>query len=136
MTDIEKRPDAATIEVAREPDTAIRAVARQMHLSWEALVALVDAAKEQNIHEAVGFPSRTAYLADALDGQWKVERDKRGEAVRRRRQKDHPRDGSRRGAPRLDPPRHRIATRLVRNREECARNGSPLRDRRNCTHRG
>ena len=51
----------------------------------EALYALVEEAKAQNIHEALGFPSWTAYVADALDGQWKVERDKRGEVVRPRR---------------------------------------------------
>ena len=77
VTDIEH-----VARLARELDTAIRAVARQMHLAWEALVALVEAAKAQNIHEALGFPSWTAYIADALDGQWRVERDKRGEVVK------------------------------------------------------
>ena len=67
---------------ARELDSAIRAVARQMHLAWEALVALVETAKAQNIHETLGFASWTAYVADALDGQWQLERDKRGEVVR------------------------------------------------------
>jgi hypothetical protein len=67
---------------ARELDGAIRAVARQVHLAREALVALVEAAKAQHIHEALGFPSWTAYIADALDGQWRVERDKRGEVVK------------------------------------------------------
>ena len=80
-TDIQKFDDDA-IKSARELDTAIRAVARQMHLAWEALVALVEAAKAQNIHEALGFPSWTAYIAEALDGQWRVERDRRGEVVK------------------------------------------------------
>ena len=30
----------------------------------------------------LGYPSWTAYLADALDGQWKLDRDNLGEAIR------------------------------------------------------
>ncbi|MDT5225451.1 MAG: hypothetical protein QOG19_2858 [Mycobacterium sp.] len=69
------------VEFARQLDTDIRALARQAHLALEALYALVEAAQANEIHRALGFPSWTAYTADALDGQWKVERDKRGEAI-------------------------------------------------------
>ena len=67
---------------ARDLDNAIRVVARQIHIAWAALVALVNEAKAGEIHKALGFPSWTAYVADALDGQWKLERDKRGEVVK------------------------------------------------------
>jgi transposase len=78
VTDIERHDE----ESARDLDTAIRVVARQMHIAWEALVALVDEAKAGEIHKLLGFPSWTGYIADALDGQWKVERDKRGEVIK------------------------------------------------------
>jgi hypothetical protein len=45
-------------------------------------MVLVAEAQANNIHTHLGFPSWTAYLADALDGQWRIERDKRGEVVR------------------------------------------------------
>lgn len=80
MSEIEKRADSE--EYARDLDSQIRAIAYQIHVAWEALDALVKEAKTANVHEALGFPSWTAYLADALDGQWKLERDKRGEAIR------------------------------------------------------
>jgi hypothetical protein len=67
---------------ARQLDTEIRALARQAHIVIEALYALVNEAKANNIHVALGFPSWTAYIADALDGQWKIEADKRGEVIR------------------------------------------------------
>jgi hypothetical protein len=70
------------IERARELDSQIRTLARHAHVVIEALYALVDEAKAANIHDTLGFPSWTAYIADALDGRWKVERDKRGEVVR------------------------------------------------------
>jgi transposase len=82
MSDIEKRTDAHVIEVARELDSQIRQLAQHAHVVLEALAALVKEARASSIHEALGFPSWTAYIADALDGQWKLERDKRGEIVR------------------------------------------------------
>ena len=69
MTDIEHVENVQ--QLAWDLDTAIRAVARQMHIAWEALVALVNEAKATNIHLTLGFPGWTAYIADALDGQWK-----------------------------------------------------------------
>jgi hypothetical protein len=80
MSDLQPHDDV--LELARQLDTSIRALAWQAHLVFEALYGLVEAAKSNNIHEVLGFPSWTAYLADALDGQWKVERDKRGEIIR------------------------------------------------------
>jgi transposase len=78
-----RRHDAPYDEsAARDLDSAIRVVARQIHIAWEALVALVNEAKAGEIHKALGFPSWTAYIADALDGQWRIERDKRGEVVK------------------------------------------------------
>jgi hypothetical protein len=67
---------------AQQLDTAIRQLAKQAHIVIEALAILVEQAKAANIHETLGYPSWTAYIADALDGQWKLERDKRGEVVR------------------------------------------------------
>lgn len=67
---------------AHDLDTAIRAIARQVHIALDALYTLVEQARATNIHEALGFPSWTAYIADALDGQWKLKRDKRAEVVR------------------------------------------------------
>jgi hypothetical protein len=81
-TEIEKRPDTEVIEFARELDSQIRQLAHHAHIVIEALCALVEEAKANNIHEHLGFPSWTAYIADALDGQWKVERDKRGQVIR------------------------------------------------------
>jgi hypothetical protein len=80
VTDIE--PVENVQQLARDLDIAIRAVARQMHIAWEALVALVNEAKATDIHVTLGFPSWTAYIADALDGQWRIERDKRREVVK------------------------------------------------------
>jgi hypothetical protein len=74
--------EPATQADAQQLDTAIRQLAKQAHIVIEALTILVEQAKASNIHEQLGFPSWTAYLADALDGQWKLERDKRGEVVR------------------------------------------------------
>jgi hypothetical protein len=70
------------VVAAQQLDTDIRNLARQAHIVLDALVALVAEAKASNIHETLGFPSWTAYLADALDGQWQLERDKRGEIVK------------------------------------------------------
>jgi hypothetical protein len=67
---------------AQELDTQIRAIAKQAHIVLEALYALVEEARAGQIHLALGYPSWTAYIADALDGQWKLERDKRGEVMR------------------------------------------------------
>jgi hypothetical protein len=80
MTDnrIERYDETA----ARQLDADIRGLAGQAHIVIEALYALVDEAKAAEIHVALGFPSWPAYIADALDGQWKLERDKRGEVVR------------------------------------------------------
>ena len=69
-------------ELARDIDTAIRRLAKHAHIVIESLTMLVSEAKAGEIHKVLGFKSWTAYLADALDGQWHIERDKRGEAVR------------------------------------------------------
>jgi len=66
---------------ARQLDNDIRALARHVHIALEALMVLVAEAQANDIHTHLGFPSWTAYLADALDGQWRIERDKRGEIV-------------------------------------------------------
>jgi Helix-turn-helix domain len=66
---------------AQQLDTAIRQLAKQAHIVIEALAILVEQAKATNIHQTLGYPSWTAYIADALDGQWKLERDKRGKVI-------------------------------------------------------
>ena len=82
--DIEKRPDSHVIEVARELDSQIRQLAHHAHVVLDALRVLVEEAQATKIHEVLGYPSWTAYLADALDGQWNslLDRDKRIEAIR------------------------------------------------------
>jgi hypothetical protein len=76
-------PDADVLAMAHELDSQIRQLARHAHVVLDALRALVDEAKATNIHDALGYPSWTAYLADALDGQWKslADHDKRAEAM-------------------------------------------------------
>ncbi|OBB76804.1 hypothetical protein [Mycobacterium sp. 852014-52144_SCH5372336] len=80
MSEIEQRSDSE--EYARELDSQIRTLAHHAHVVIEALAALVEQAKADSIHTTLGYASWTAYIADALDGQWKLERDKRGEVVR------------------------------------------------------
>lgn len=62
---------SAEIEIqrAQELDSQLRALAHHAHVVIEAITALVEEAKAANIHVALGFPSWTAYPADALDGQ-------------------------------------------------------------------
>jgi hypothetical protein len=76
------RIEAFDESAARQLDNDIRVLARHVHIALEALMVLVAEAQANNIHTHLGFPSWTAYLADALDGQWRIERDKRGEVVR------------------------------------------------------
>ena len=78
MTEIEPRPEPAVIEFAYELDSQIRQLAQHAHVVLEALYALVNEAQATNILVELGFPSWTAYLADALDGQWNslLDRDK------------------------------------------------------------
>ncbi len=45
------------------------------------LAELVEAAKNSQVHLALGFPSWTAYLADALGGQMELSSDSRREVV-------------------------------------------------------
>jgi transposase len=78
----DNRIEAFDESAARQLDNDIRALARHVHIALEALMVLVAEAQANNIHTLLGFPSWTAYLADALDGQWRIERDKRGEVVR------------------------------------------------------
>ena len=82
IIDAEVVMTAEALTLARELDAEIRALARQAHIVLEALIALVNEAQASGIHVALGFPSWTAYLADALDGQWAVEKERRGEVVR------------------------------------------------------
>lgn len=77
-----QKPDDQAVEQARELDSQIRQLAHHAHVVIEALYALVAQAKATNIHVTLGFPSWPAYVADALDGQWKITKDKRGEVVR------------------------------------------------------
>lgn len=78
----DNRIEAFDESAARQLDNDIRALARHVHIALEALMVLVADAKANDIHTHLGFPSWTAYLADALDGQWRIERDKRGEVIR------------------------------------------------------
>jgi hypothetical protein len=78
MTTVAKFDESA----ARDLDEQIRALAKHAHVVIEALHALVAQAQANDIHLTLGYPSWTAYLADALDGQWKIEKDKRGEVVK------------------------------------------------------
>ena len=70
------------LERAHELTGQIRELARHAHVVLEALYLLVEEARSTRVHETLGYPSWTAYLADNLDGQWKLEPDKRGEAMR------------------------------------------------------
>ena len=78
MTDIERLDESD----AHDLDAAIRGLAAQVHVALEALYVLVEQAKATNLHVTLGFPSWTAYIADALDGQWRLTGDKRAEVVR------------------------------------------------------
>lgn len=88
---------------ARKLDGRIRRMGETFLRNWETLAGLVEEAKARRIHEALGFPSWPAYLADALGGQISVEGEtpSRDGAV--------PRRGSPRGtrlrviAPQLQP---------------------------------
>lgn len=62
-------------------DGRIRRMAGTIRESWNTLVALVDMAKAGDIHVALGFPSWTAYLADALGGQLDLGTDTRRAVV-------------------------------------------------------
>jgi Homeodomain-like domain len=73
---------AAVEEYARELDSQIRQLAHHLHIAWEALQTLVLEARAANIHETLGYRSWTSYIVDALNGQWRVEKDKRGEVIR------------------------------------------------------
>jgi hypothetical protein len=56
-------------EAAEALDGRIRRMAHTIHGNIEAIARLVEEAKDRRIHLALGFPSWTAYLADALGGQ-------------------------------------------------------------------
>ena len=78
---IEKHSDHDA--VARELDSQIRQLAAHAHVVLDALRVLIEEARTSEIHTTLGFPSWTAYIADALDGQWSsmLDRDKRGAAI-------------------------------------------------------
>ncbi|ORA68295.1 hypothetical protein BST23_04230 [Mycolicibacterium elephantis] len=66
---------------AKKLDERIRRMAGVVHGHLEKLKQLVAEAKRGRIHQALGYPSWTAYLADALQGDFHLDRTHRRELV-------------------------------------------------------
>lgn len=66
---------------AKRLDQRIRLVAGSIGDSLAKLHALVEEAKRGEVHKALGFPSWTAYLADALTIRVQIDREQRRELV-------------------------------------------------------
>lgn len=66
---------------AKSLDTKIRLLSNTVRDNLHKIAALVEEAKRGQIHVALGFNSWTAYLADALGGQLKLDTDARRAVV-------------------------------------------------------
>lgn len=73
--------DSAESSAAKRLDHRIRLLAGSIGDSLAKLHMLVEEAKQGEIHKALGFPSWTAYLADALTIQVQLGREQRRELV-------------------------------------------------------
>lgn len=86
MTEIEHNAAELIVPLdelaAHKLDSRIRRMAETVHRNLNTLAALVAEAKAGQIHQALGYPCWTVYLADALAGQWSVDREDRRELVK------------------------------------------------------
>lgn len=75
--------DAEIVDTAdaHRLDKRIRLLVATIDNNLAKLHGLVEEAKHGEIHKALGFPSWTAYLADAFQVQIRIDRDKRRELV-------------------------------------------------------
>ncbi|WP_078309267.1 MULTISPECIES: helix-turn-helix domain-containing protein [unclassified Mycobacterium] len=74
-------PDSLDRTSAEQLDHQLRAAAAAARESLELVAALVAEAKAGRVHETLGFPSWTAYLADALGGKLHVPDALRSELI-------------------------------------------------------
>jgi hypothetical protein len=81
MTDIIEVIAPLDRDAAVRLDKRIRLMADTARDNLAKIAMLVDEAKAGQIHEALGFPSWTAYLADALGGQLELSTDTRRAVV-------------------------------------------------------
>jgi hypothetical protein len=81
MTDIIEVIAPLDRDAAARLDKRIRLMAATARENLAKIAMLVDEAKAGQIHEALGFPSWTAYLADALGGQLELSTDTRRAVV-------------------------------------------------------
>jgi len=85
VSEIVKAPPDVTVPLdeaaARRLAGRIRRMGQTFIRNWETLAGLVEEAKAGSLHEALGFPSWPAYLADALGGQISVGGEARRELV-------------------------------------------------------
>jgi hypothetical protein len=76
-------PDPETVgpEVAHRLDKSMRLLVGSISDSFARLLVVMEEAKRGNVHETLGFPSWTAYVADVFNVQIRLEPEQRRELV-------------------------------------------------------